>query len=129
MRKTLSDVLAYYVESSDGVRGASKAFDELESVLDSLKGRKFYGLVYGTPPDDKYIACMKVNPGDDFDFPTMTIPGGEYVQGKVKNWGTNLSQVPGVFKKLTESNHIDNSRPSIEHYTSMRELRCLVPVK
>ncbi|MBU0974735.1 hypothetical protein KKD03_03485 [Patescibacteria group bacterium] len=129
MKKTLPDILAYYVESSDGVKGASKAFDELELVLDSLKGRKFYGLIYGNPPKDKYIACMQVNPGDNFDFPTMTVLGGEYVQEKVKDWGNNLSQVPGVFKKLIESNQVDESRPSIEHYSSMRELRCLVPVK
>lgn len=128
-KKTLPDILAYYVESSDGVKGASQAFDKLELVLSSLKGRKFYGLVYGNPPNDKYIACMKVNLGDNFDFPTMTIPGGEYVQEKVKNWGNNLSKVPGVFQKLANSNQVDTSRPSIEHYSSMRELRCLVPIK
>ena len=127
--KTLPDISAYYVKSNDGVKGASQAFDKLESYLDSLKGRKFYGLVYGKPPKDKYIACMAINPGDNFDLPTMTVPGGEYAQEKVRDWGRNLMQVPGVFQKLIISNEIDTSRPSIEHYTSMRELRCLVPIK
>lgn len=127
--KILPDILVYYVKSSNGVKGASKAFDELESVLDSLKGRKFYGLIYGNPPNDNYIACMGINPGDNFDFPMMTVSGGEYVQEKIKDWGNNLSQVPGIFKKLIDSNQVDASRPSIEHYSSMRELRCLVPIK
>ncbi|MBU0578777.1 hypothetical protein KKE34_04275 [Patescibacteria group bacterium] len=129
MKKILPDILVYYVESSDGVKGASKAFDKLELPLDSLKGRKFYGLIYGNPPNDKYIAYMKVSPGDNFDFLSMTIPGGEYAQEKIKDWGNNLSQVPGVFRKLADSNQVDTSRPSIEHYSSMRELRCLVPIK
>lgn len=40
---TLSEVQVMYVESDNGIAGASEAFDRLEARFPSLKGRKFYG--------------------------------------------------------------------------------------
>ena len=78
---TLSDVHVIYVESTNGIPGASKAFDTLEAPLPTLKGRKFYGTFL--PSSGAYRACVAIEPGDDvaaLGFATWTIPGGTYVK-------------------------------------------------
>lgn len=132
LKKNIPDIKVYYIKSSDGVRSSGKTFTKLESYLDSFKGRKFYGVMYGKPPKDNYYTCVAVNPEDEFKplpLDTMIIPGGLYIQEKVNDWHNHLDKISEVFKRLEKSNTVDRERPSIEFYTSFRELRCLVPIE
>jgi hypothetical protein len=43
---TIADIPVMYVESENGPAGSSEAFNRLETSLDSLEGKKFYGAYY-----------------------------------------------------------------------------------
>ena len=132
VEKILEDTPVIYVKSENGPAGATKAFNKLESKLPSLKGRKFYGLIFGEYPNLEYWASVAIleneNP-DTFGFPKWTIPGGWYAQTKLKNWSKNLDKIPTLFKELVSKYEIDSTRPSIEFYRSMDELLLRVPIK
>jgi hypothetical protein len=71
----LEDISAMCVVAKDGPSGARAAFDELESKLPSLRGRKFYGTYH----DGEYRACVAMNEGDAphaMKLITWVIPGG-----------------------------------------------------
>ena len=43
----LDDFEVMYVEAVDGLSGGHAAFQDLEGLLDSLRGRRFYGTFHG----------------------------------------------------------------------------------
>ncbi len=57
----LEDISVMWFVAKDGPSGARAAFDELESKLPSLRGRKFYGTYH----EGEYRACVAMNEGDD----------------------------------------------------------------
>lgn len=121
-----------YVKSDSGVNGANKAFSDLESKLSNLKGRKFYGLVFGIPPKEEYWACVAIEEGDNPEAVGLgrgIIPAGRYIQEKIVDWNTNLKKVGEVFKSLSEKCDVDSARPQVEFYRSMKELLVRVPIK
>lgn len=132
VKKALDDTPVMYVKSANGPAGATEAFNKLEAKLSTLKGRKFYGLIFGSPPNLIYWATVAISADDDpkyFGFPVWTIPGGKYAQTKLKDWNNNLDQIPKLFSELVTQYKIDEERPSIEFYRSMEELLLLVPIK
>ncbi|MBI2029626.1 GyrI-like domain-containing protein [Candidatus Gottesmanbacteria bacterium] len=127
----LPSIKVMYAKSESGISGSRVAFDKLEAKLSSLKGRKFYDLIFGVPPNEKYWACVGLVPGDDPDnlgFNTYTIPGGKYIQEKVKDWHTDITAIGKTFQKLVSLHTPDPSRPNIEFYRSMKEVLCRVPI-
>jgi predicted transcriptional regulator YdeE len=121
-----------YVKSENGINGARQAFDKLEAKLPTLKGRKFYGVVFGAPPHEEYWAGVAITETDNpkaMGLEIYEIPNGKYAQAKIKNWNSNLDLIGKTFNDLMEKNQLDESRPSIEFYRSMTELLCRIPVK
>ncbi len=128
----LQEISIMYVESSSGVKGSEEAFRKLESKLLTLKGRKFFGLVFGIPPKDTYWACVALINSDNppkIGLKTEVIPGGKYVQERINNWNNNLALIGKTFQKLASQYDIDTSRPSVEFYRSMRDMLVRLPVK
>ena len=128
----LSDIPVMFVFSENGVAGANKAFNLLESKLPSLKKRKFYGVIEGIPPNDTYRACVAIIEGDNpkvMGLDTWVIPGGKYEKRKIKNWEQNLEQIGKTFEAMMKEVSIDHTRPAIEIYRSMEEMFALVPIK
>ncbi len=129
---TLEDIPVMYVESERGVMGSKQAFDELESKLQTLRGRKFYGVIFGVPPNDKYWASVAINADDNptkLGLGTGVISGGKYIQTKLLDWSKNLKQVGKIFENLSKQFPVDSSRPSVEYYRSMSELIIRLPIK
>lgn len=125
------DVRVYFVKAKQGIRSAKEAFDELESHLSSLKGRKFYGLIYGKPPEDEYYACVAVEPEDELKplpLEKMTVPGGLYAQERIMDWAKNIPKFKEVFGRLRNQYEMDSSKPCVEFYRSMQEVLCRVPI-
>ncbi len=119
--------------SIQGVSNARGAFDKLESKLPSLKARKFYG--YFNPDTDEYRACV-VRTTEDPRSETMglqqwTVPKGLYTYEKIEDWNRKKHMIAPAFERMIRENNsvIDWSRPILEFYKSMNELRLLVPVK
>ncbi len=128
----LSEIKIMYVVSTNGVVGSREAFDELESHLKTLKGRKFYGLVFGIPPDDTYWATVALIDSDNPEkegLETGVIPAGKYVQERINNWNDNIPIIGQAFQRLAKQYSVDSSRPSVEFYRSMKDMLIRLPIE
>ncbi len=126
------EITIMYVRSDSGVRGSKSAFDKLEEKLPTLRGRKFYGLIFGTPPKDEYWACVELQKTDvpkEWDYHVGSIPKGLYAQEKIENWNDDIESIGKTFEKLSKNFDVDHSRPSVEFYRSMRDMRVRVPIR
>lgn len=115
-----------------GVKNSEKIFNEVESRLGSMNGRKFYGLLYGEPDSGEYFACAEVNAQDDpvsLGLEVRQIPGGKYVRRKIRNWSEDLSVIGKGFGFLFDKYPFDHTRPTIEYYRSERDVYILLPVE
>ena len=128
------DFLCARVKADGGPAGAKEAFQQLEARLESLKGRKMYGIFY--PDQGDYFASVALDPAhrDGMGFETTTVPGGRYARRIFRNWAGNESSIKGFFDglvrdALADGLTLDESRPSIEFYRSSTELIAMVPVK
>ena len=131
MISEFTEVKVMYVKSDKGALGSSQAFDRLESKLPTLKGRKFYGLIFGVPPKDEYWASVELVANDQPDqwgFQTGSIPAGTYIQERINDWDKDVSIIGKTFHRLMRENKIDTSRPCVEFYRSMRDMLVRLPV-
>jgi len=118
--------------SVKGVSNAPGAFAKLESKLPSLKGRKFYG--YFNPDSDEYRACVARTAEDPrpetIGLQQWTVPRGLYTYEKIDDWNSKKHLIASTFEKMIKENEsiVDWSRPILEFYKSMNEMRLLVPV-
>ena len=128
----LLDETAVMCSSVKGVSKARFAFGELESRLPSLRGRKCFG--HYNPDIDEYRACVGIVEGDPkpeaIGFREWRIPGGRCVYEKICDWNRNIKLIGPTFERMIQENIriIDWSRPMLEFYKSLNELRLLVPV-
>ncbi len=126
------EIKAMYIKSERGVIGSKQAFDKLESKLPTLKGRKFYGLVFGTPPNDEYWACVELTANDkpeEWGNLRGVVPAGKYLQERINNWNEDVTIIGKTFQRLASENETDKSRPCVEFYRSMKEMLVRLPVK
>lgn len=115
-----------------GANNSEKAFHEVESKLGTMKGRTFYGLLYGEPENGEYFACVQMNKGDnsdDFGLEVRTIPSGIYARRKIRYWYEDISAIGKGFAQLFKTYLFDPSRPTIEYYRSERDVHIFLPIK
>ena len=131
MDATLSNIPVMCLVSPSGVPGSKGTFDKLEAKLPSLKKRKFYGVLDGTPEHGTYRACVGILDGDNptaLGLETWTIPGGKYARAKIADWEKNLDKIGPAFDELLKQYTLDPTRPTIEFYRSQEELFLFLPV-
>jgi hypothetical protein len=119
-----------YIKADGGLSGVKKAWENLESKIGSLKGRKFYGTYCAEFRE--YRACVAMTDSDDpavLGLDVGIISGGKYAEAKISDWPANIDKIPETFDKLAAEYEADNTRPGIEYYRSQRELILLLPVK
>lgn len=119
------------VKSTNGTKDSAKAFSQLESKLPTLRGRRFYGVLYGNPVTGIYKACVESIPSDTpggMGLITDIIPGGIYVKTKIVNWEKNLNIIGDTFRNLAEKYSVEECRPYIEYYRSQQELILYLPI-
>lgn len=126
----LPSVKILYIPSDHGISGSDEAFIALESKLPTLKGRKFYGLVFGSPPKETYWACVEQNnPNERVTGCKLgIIPGGKYVQERIYGWEKNTGAIGKTFQRLIDENTVDASRPFVEYYHGMNYMIVRVPL-
>jgi hypothetical protein len=124
-------ILAYV--STKGIANAPGSFAALESKVGSLKGRKFFG--YYNPETEEYRACVALTDADKDDsfggLAKWTVAAGNYVYEKLEKWNDNKNRIGPTIEKLIRDNsgQFDPSRPVLEYYKTMDELRLLVPIR
>lgn len=117
------------VSSHAGVKGSAEVFEKLESKLPTLKGRKFYGVLEGSPKNGIYRACVAQEPGDNSkEFEKWIIPGGKYGRAKIEDWEKHIESIASIFSEIADKYKTDPNRPCIEFYKSQKELILLLPV-
>ncbi|MBI3956253.1 hypothetical protein HY339_03265 [Candidatus Gottesmanbacteria bacterium] len=101
-----------------GVKNSEKTFNDVESNLDTMRGRKFYGLLYGEPDKGEYFACIKLEPRDD-----------PRSRRKIRSWYPDVSCIGKGFGLLFDAYPHDSNRPTIEFYRSERDVYIFLPIK
>ena len=114
--------------------GPAEAMHKLESRLNSLKGRKFYGAFRVLAEGEEYFACVEKQSSDDpvaMKLDEGEIAGGFYVRRKVFDWSRVIAEgkLPSVSTDMIRHYDVDKTRPELEYYRSMTELHILIPVR
>lgn len=110
------------------------AFAAIEAHLKSLRGRKFYGLVYESEAGMEYHAGLV--PDNEIEerrfaalgFPIIEIEAGRCARTKILDWMRHTHEIGPAFGAMIEKHGIDPSRPQMEYYRSMSELHLLLPI-
>lgn len=114
--------------------GNRDAFRAIESHLKTLKGRKFYGLVYKTDDGLDYYAGLVPDHENEerrfaaLGFPITEIEAGPCARLKLHDWTSKTDQIGPAFGAMIEQFGIDPLRPQMEYYRSLSELHLLLPV-
>jgi len=114
--------------------GNRDAFRAIECHLKTLKGRRFYGLVYESDEGMEYFAGLV--PDNEIEerrftglgFPIVEIEGGVCARIKLLDWTSKTDQIGPAFGAMIGQFGIDTSRPQMEYYRSLSELHLLLPV-
>ena len=114
--------------------GNRDAFRAIESHLKTLKGRRFYGLVYENDKGMDYFAGLV--PDSEIEerrfaelgFSITEIEGGACARIKLLDWTSKTDQIGASFGVMIGQFGIDTSRPQMEYYRSLSELHLLLPV-
>lgn len=114
--------------------GNRDAFRSIECHLKTLKGRRFYGLVYASDKGMDYFAGLV--PDSEIEerrfaelgFPITEVEGGACARMKLLDWTSKTDQIGPCFGAMIERFGIDISRPQMEYYRSLSELHLLLPV-
>lgn len=105
--------------------GIPATWDNLESKLESLKGRKFYGLTYLEPSGLAYYAGLETTDAAEISalgFPTLLVTGGRCARVRLADWEEHVDQISEIFDWLIGNYDKDPNSPSIEYYRSRSEL-------
>lgn len=117
------------VEVKDGSSEIGQGWDRLESVLGSLRGRRFIGAF-----DDSgvYRCCVQIRDGDDpahLGLHATAIPGGLYLCATVRGpQPAAYAFLTPAFDELQRSADRDRARPSLEYYRRHDRIDVLMPV-
>jgi hypothetical protein len=124
------EIAVQYVAVPDGIEGIRRAWDELETAVGSLHGRRFYGAFY--PATGEYRACVQVREGDEpvSGLAAGVLPGGRYRRARLAGDPPEVYERIGpAFDELVAFGDSDPSRPSLEHYRRVDEIDLLLPVR
>ena len=116
------------------VRGGSeqiqKAWAELERLLGSRRGRRFYGIFNSAA--GTYRACVELREGDRAEALGLTrgvLEGGAYLRMRLRQkLPSPHAHVLAAFEELQQSSARDRGRPRIEFYRRQGEVDVLMPV-
>ncbi|GIF75479.1 hypothetical protein [Asanoa siamensis] len=124
-----ADTPVMFIAARDESDEIAPAWDRLESVLGSLRGRRFLGVF-----DDSgvYRCCVQARDDDRaaaLGLESSVVPGGFYLCATIRG------AQPAAYDLLTPTHDLlrrsgarDTSRPSIEFYRRHDRIDLLLPV-
>ncbi len=127
-----SNINLMCLKSPKGLLTAEQTFDLLENNLSTLKKKKFYGLSKLENNKLTYLACVKIEDGDNINAPGLQevhLPKGKYVRERIADWKQNLGQIRLIIDKVSTDNLVGPERYIIEFYRSEKELFLLIPIE
>ena len=115
---------------SDQQDAITRTWAELEEVVGSLRGRKFYGVF--DPRTEEYRACAEIRDGDDpeaLGLKRGTLAGGRYAQLRLTGEPPGLyAQILPASKRLAARPDADREAPSFEFYRRRDVIDLLQPL-
>jgi hypothetical protein len=124
-------VRVLFKRTTDEQEAITRAWAELEAVVGSLKGRKFFGTF--DPATQAYCVCVQRQDDDDagaLGLEDGTIPGGRYVRARLEGEPPAVyGLIRPTFDRLGERPDVDPARPSIEYYRRRDVIDLLLPVR
>ncbi|MDC0502722.1 hypothetical protein OAN94_00465 [Verrucomicrobiales bacterium] len=102
-------------KSKSFLEGNHEAMGSIESYLDSLRGRKFYGLFYESDDQKVYhTAPVLINEAEEcrfaeLGFPIMKVKGGACARAKLLDWSSRIDQIGITFGTMINNRGIDTS--------------------
>ena len=124
-----AETAVMFVPAAHGSDEIAPAWDHLETVLGSLRGRRFLGAF-----DDSgvYRCCVQTRAGDDaaaLGLSSGVIPGGAYLCATILGPQPQAYDLLApTYEELLRRGAHDTSRPSIEFYRREDRVDVLLPV-
>jgi len=119
-----------YVETADELASIRTAWQELETAVGSLSGRRFLGAF--DPVAGWYRACVEVHDASlatEQALPEAVIPGGSFLRIRLRGEPPGLyAQIAPAFELLHVTSERDLRRPSLELYRRVDQVDVLMPV-
>lgn len=90
-------------KSKSFLEGKHEAMGSIESYLDSLRGRKFYGLFCESDDQmDYHTAPILIDEGEEcrfaeLGFPIMKVKGGVCARARLLDWSSRIDQIGIIF--------------------------------
>ena len=107
-----------------------RAWRELESLVGSTRGRKFYGI--SNPAAGTYKVCVELREGDraeELGLERGIVEGGPYLRMRLKQRsGSFRDKISAAFEELQQSSRRDRGRPRLEYYRRCDEVDVLLPI-
>jgi hypothetical protein len=124
------DVHVMFRRTSDEQEAITRTWAEVEALIGSLRGRKFYGVFdFATK---EYRVCVQRQEGDDavaLGLEEGVIPGGRYVRERLEGEPPAVYRlIQPAMERLAARPDRDPTRPDIEFYRRHDVIDVLVPV-
>jgi hypothetical protein len=124
------DVEVLFARAASFPDGFADAWANLENVIGSLRGRKFYGAFH--PQTADYWVCVELRPDDDVDalpLERTTLSGGRYLRARLEGEPPPLyERIAPAFAALDAHADTDPARPRLEFYRRHDAVDLLVPL-
>ena len=116
--------------TSDDQASITRTWAEVESLVGSLRGRKFYGVF--DPQTEEYRVCVQWQDGDDagaLGLEDGTLAGGRYARERLEGEPPALyGLIKPTMERLAGRPDRDPSRPELEFYRRHDVIDLLVPI-
>jgi hypothetical protein len=116
--------------TSDEQAAITKAWSEVEDLVGSLRGRKFYGAFDSAT--NEYLVCVQWREGDvaqELGLEDGVLPGGKFVAERLTGSPPAVYElIKPTIERLTAENPWDTSRPLIEFYRRHDVIDILLPI-
>ena len=124
------DVPVLFVGASDEVADIRRAWEQLETTIGSLRGRKFIGVF--DPEASEYRACVERQDTDDSNASGLvegTVHGGLYLRTRLKGEPPEIyDRIAPTFDELRRIVQPEPGRSSLELYRRRDVIDLLMPV-
>ena len=119
-----------FLRTRDDPEEIGRAWEQVETLIGSLRGRKFFGAF--DPASSDYWACAQSGEGDDaasLGFEAGVLPGGTYLRARLRGEPPEVyERIVPTFAALEKEARRDHSRPTLELYRRRDEIDLLLPV-
>jgi DNA gyrase inhibitor GyrI len=130
VRTERSETPVMFLQVSGESEEIRQAWERLERLVGSRRGRKFYGIFNAAA--GTYRACVELREGDRAEALGLergVLEGGSYVRMRLRQKAPAMhDQIVAVFEELQQSSGRDRGRPRIEYYRGHGEVDVLMPV-